>query len=163
MENQISLWPDLMSAAKNPFSLVALLILLILTTALPFSGLSKDNPVLFSLILAICIIGVFVVALYGISTKNSREKIVREQESVTLAETLGLCIADASRPHISNLEIPEERVQAYARLSLYVRGQRGVTNAEFRALASEAILHYARTQGGCTKSDLDRYIEQIES
>lgn len=161
MEPKMSLWPEIMATANKPLSLVALLLLLAATWVLPSSDIAKHNPSLFSVLLGLCIIGVFVVAIFEISTKNNKEKIIQAQESITLAETLGQCVADASRAHISNLDIPEERVQAYARLALFVKGPSGVTNAEFRALASEAIVHYASTQGGCKKSELNELIQEL--
>ena len=161
MEPNMSLWSEIMTTANKPLSLVALLLLLAATWILPGSEIAKNDPKLFSILLGLCIVGVFVVAIFEISSKNKKEKITQAQESTTLAETLGQCVADASRAHISNLEILEERVQAYARLALFVKGQNGITNAEFRALASEAIIHYASTQGGCKKSDINDVIAEL--
>jgi len=161
MKPQMSLWSEIMTTANKPLSLVALLLLLAATWILPGSQLATNEPKQFSLLLGLCIIGVFLVAIFEIASKSKKAKIIQTQESTTLAETLGQCVADASRAHISNLEIPEERVQAYARLALFVKGQDGVTNAEFRELASKAILHYACTQGGCIKSELNEYINEL--
>src|SRR5690606_7165929 len=99
-------------SARNPLSLVALLILLILSVVLPYSGLASSNAIFFALILVLCIVGVFVVAIYAISSKTSVEKVERENAIKDLAATLGQCIAEGSRPHIANLEIRKERVDA---------------------------------------------------
>ena len=153
MQPQMSLWSEIMATANKPLSLVALLLLLVATWMLPGSGLAANRPDLFSILMGLCIVGVFCVAIFEITAKNRKEKMMQNKESITLAETLGQCVADASRAHISNLEVPEERVQAYARLALYIKGQEGVTNAEFRELASKAILHYASSQGAARFRD----------
>lgn len=161
MDKHINLWPNLMVSARNPLSLVALLILLILSVVLPHSGLATSNAPLFTLILVLCILGVFVVAIYGISAKNSGEKAEMDNALKDLAATLGQCIAEGSRPHIANLEISKERVEAYARLIMYVRGSGQASNSEFRARASSEIFLYAYTQGGCTKAELEESMQGI--
>jgi len=161
MSEHINFWPNLMASARNPLSLVALLILLILSVVLPYSGLASSNAIFFALILVLCIVGVFVVAIYAISSKTSVEKVERENAIKDLAATLGQCIAEGSRPHIANLEIRKERVDAYARLIMYVRGSSQASNFEFRERASSEIFLYAYTQGGCTKAELEESIQGI--
>ena len=155
MNNDMSLWAEIINTANKPLSLVALLLLVGMTWVMTGTEFAKNSPDQFAVLLGVCIIGVFFVAVYEIASKNNKVRAIEKQETVTLAETLGTCVATASHAHISNLEIAEERLQAYARLAAYVKGQEGVTNAEFRERASNAIIHYAFTQGGCNKADLE--------
>jgi hypothetical protein len=160
-----NLWPNLMTAARNPLSLVALLILSVMSLLLSKSGL---NPTWFAVIIMLCSVGVFFVAIYGISAKISSDQAERESKQVAreselrdLASTLGQCIAEGSRPHIANLEVPQERIDAYARLIIYVRGSGQTSNSKFRERASEEIFLYAYTQGRCTKAEIEKSMKGI--
>ena len=161
MNNDMSLWAEIINTANKPLSLVALMLLVGMTWVMTHTKFATNSPNQFAALLGVCIVGVFFVAVYEIASKNNKTKAVKAQEATTLAETLGTCVATASHAHISNLEISEERVQAYARLAAFVRGQEGVTNAEFRVMASEAIIHYAYTQGGCNKADINACISEL--
>jgi len=165
MGEYTNLWPNLMAAARNPLSLVALLILLVMSLLLRNSNL---HPTWFALIIVLCAVGVFFVAIYGISAKNSSDQAERESKQVAreielrdLASTLGQCIAEGSRPHIANLEVPQERIDAYARLIIYVRGSGQASNSEFRERASAEIFLYAYTQGRCAKAEIEKSMKGI--
>lgn len=161
MNNKMSLWSEIINTANKPLSLVALMLLVGMTWLMTGTEFATKSPNQFAALLGVCIVGVFFVAVYEIASKNNKSKAVRVQETTTLAETLGTCVATASHAHISNLEIPEERVQAYARLAAFVKGQEGVTNAEFREMASDTIILYAYTQGGCNKADIESCINEL--
>ncbi|MED5523926.1 MAG: hypothetical protein VX447_04110 [Pseudomonadota bacterium] len=161
MNNDMSLWAEIINTANKPLSLVALMLLVGMTWMVSGTEFSMNSPNQFAALLGVCIVGVFCVAIYEIASKNNKNKAIKAKEAVILAETLGACIATASHAHISNLDIPEERVQAYARLAAFVKGQEGVTNAEFRGLAGNAIIYYAYTQGGCKKSDIEECISEL--
>lgn len=161
MKNDMSLWSEIINTANKPLSLVALMLLVGMTWGVAGTEFSTNSPNQFAALLGVCILGVFFVAVYEIASKNNKNKALKAQEATTLAETLGTCVATASHAHISNLEISEERVQAYARLAAFVKGPQGVTNSEFRCVASEAIVHYAYTQGGCNKADIDACISEL--
>ncbi|MCP2004626.1 UNVERIFIED_ORG: hypothetical protein J2Y78_003166 [Buttiauxella agrestis ATCC 33320] len=161
MNEHMSLWSEIITAANKPLSLVALMLLVGMTWAMSHTDFVTNNPGLFTALLGLCIIGVFFVAVYEIAAINNKTKAVKAKDTTILAETLGTCVATASHPHISNLELSEERVQAYVRLAAYVKGQDSVTNAEFRSLASKAIIHYAYTQGGCNKADIDECMNEL--
>lgn len=161
MNNDMSLWSEIIKTANKPLSLVALMLLIGMTWLVTGTQFSTESPDLFAALLGICIFGVFFVAVYEIASKNNKTKAVKAQEANNLADTLGTCVATASHAHISNLEITEERVQAYARLAAFVKGHEGVTNAEFRDRASKAIVLYAYTQGGCNRADINACLNDL--
>lgn len=161
MNENMSLWSEIITTANKPLSLVALMLLVGMTWVMSGTDFATSSPNQFSALLGVCIIGVFFVAVYQIASTNNKTKAVKAKDATILAETLGTCVATASHPHISNLEISEERVQAYVRLAAYVKGQESVTNAEFRNMVSKAIIHYAYTQGGCKKADIDACMNEL--
>ncbi|WP_139233630.1 hypothetical protein [Metapseudomonas otitidis] len=157
MSVDLSKWREIIDAASKPLSLVALMLLVIMSLFL-FKKDSGYGVVQYAL-LAVCVLGVLFVAVYEMASRKSASA----REVAALAETLGECVARASHAHISNLEIPQERVEAYARLAAFVKGRSGVTNAEFRSVVSEAIVFYAYTQGGCSKAAIDAYMDELNS
>ena len=157
MPKELSSWPNIISAVKSPLSLVALFLLVGMVFFTTQSKFVEDNPDLIAPLLAISILGVYAVAMFQIIKGGGNSA----DDTHSMADTIGTCVATAAHAHISNLEIPEERVQAYARLAGFLRGQEGVANAEFRTTASKAIVVYAYTAGGCNKADIEACMSEM--
>lgn len=159
MPKDLSSWPNIISAVKSPLSLVALFLLVGMVFFTTQSQFVNENPEVIAPLLAISILGVYAVAMFQIIKGGGGGLSANDTHS--MADTIGTCVATAAHAHISNLEIPEERVQAYARLAGFLRGQEGVANAEFRETASKAIIVYAYTAGGCNKADIEACMSEM--